>query len=270
MQIALWQCLSEPLDTHGNLQRLRNAASQAKAAGAELLVTPEMYLSGYNISLAAANQQAQHRDGPLAIEVADIARSLDIAILYGYPEKDGQGALYNSVQLIDEHGTSLANYRKTHLFGALDRTLFSAGAEHSPVVPFKGWHIGLLICYDLEFPENARRLAVAGADLILVPTANMQPFEFIANITVRSRAFENQCFIAYANYCGDEGGLVYCGLSSIVGPAGQVLTQAGDGPEMILARLERSALADARKSNCYLADRRTDLFEESPINQRVK
>jgi predicted amidohydrolase len=83
--------------------------------------------------------------------------------------------------------------------------MFSPEAIIFPLVELEGWKLGLLICYDLEFPENARRLALAGAELILVPTANMVPFDFVADVTVRARAFENQCYVAYANYCGHEG-----------------------------------------------------------------
>lgn len=260
MRIALYQCVSAPLDVAGNLARLASKAREAAEAGAQLLVLPEMFLTGYNIGPQAARELAQAHDGPAARQVADIAQACGLAIVYGYPELDEQSQVYNAVQLIDRHGQHLGNYRKTHLFGELDRQMFSPGAENSSVLELEGWKLGLLICYDLEFPENARGLAVAGADLILVPTANMLPYEFIAEVTVRSRAFENQCYVVYANYCGQESGLQYCGLSSIAGPDGKQVAAADDQEVLLVGTLDRPALEKTRQAFPYLLDRRKDLY----------
>jgi predicted amidohydrolase len=260
MRIALFQCPSQPLDVAGNLARLHTRAREAANWGAELLVCPEMFLTGYNIGAAVVSRLAEAADGPSAAQVADIARTTGVAILYGYPERDAQGAVYNAVQLIDGSGQRLGNYRKTHLFGELDRGMFSPGPDDYPLVTLNGWQLGLLICYDLEFPENARRLALAGADVILVPTANMLPYEFIADVTVRSRAFENQCYVAYANYCGKELDIHYCGASSVAGPDGQRIAQAGQEEALIIAALERDTLQASRQAFPYLQDRRPELY----------
>ncbi|MFI7858863.1 carbon-nitrogen hydrolase family protein [Pseudomonas promysalinigenes] len=259
MRIALFQGTPSPLDVPGNLQRLRHQAHLAAERGAQLLVCPEMFLSGYNIGLAQAERLAEAEDGPSAMEVVEIAQAHRIAIVYGYPERAEDGAIYNSVQLIDAHGSSLCNYRKTHLFGELDRAMFSAGADHFPVVELQGWKLGLLICYDIEFPENARRLALAGAELILVPTANMVPYDFVCQVTVRSRAQENQCYLVYANYCGAEDEIQYCGQSSIIGPDGSLLAMAGRDECLLLADLEHDRLMRARQAFPYLTDLRQEL-----------
>ncbi|WP_275898975.1 nitrilase-related carbon-nitrogen hydrolase, partial [Pseudomonas viridiflava] len=103
------------------------------------------------------------------------------AILYGYPERSAEQRIYNAVQLINSQGDRVGNYRKTHLFSDLDKSMLSAGADLCPVIELNGWRLGMLICYDVEFPENTRRLAIAGAELILVPTANMAPFDFVCD-----------------------------------------------------------------------------------------
>lgn len=260
MHVALCQCVPQPLAVIDNLARLQAQVRAAKALGVQLLVFPEMFLTGYDIGAAAVQRLAEAANGPSAHVIAGIAEAHGMAIVYGYPERGADGQLYNSVQLFDARGNSRLNYRKTHLFGELDRSMFSPGEDHFPVVELDGWQVGVLICYDIEFPENARRLALAGAEVILVPTANMLPFQFIADVTVRSRAFENQCFLVYANYCGAEGKLRYCGLSSIVGPDGQRLAIAGEGPALSHALLDRQALAIARQANDYLQDRRPLLY----------
>lgn len=259
MRIALFQGTPQPLDVPGNLERLQHQAKLAADRGAQLLVCPEMFLSGYNIGLDQATRLAEAVDGPSALRVVEIAQAHRIAIAYGYPERGDEGGVYNSVQLIDAHGRSLCNYRKTHLFGELDRSMFSPGADHFPVVELEGWKVGLLICYDIEFPENARRLAMAGAELILVPTANMAPYDFVCQVTVRSRAQENQCYLVYANYCGSEGEIQYCGQSSIVAPDGSLLAMAGREPCQLQADLELEQVVRGRKAFPYLQDLRKDL-----------
>lgn len=258
MQIALFQCHSQPLDLQGNIERLARRAHEARAAGARVLVTPEMYLTGYNIGRQAVSELAQPADGAAMQQLAALAREADIALLYGYPERATDGRVYNSVQLLDRDGSALLNYRKTHLFGELDRALFSPGDQHFPVVELDGWQLGVLICYDLEFPENTRRLALTGANLIIVPTANMRPFEFVAEVTVRSRAFENHCYVAYANYTGREAAIEYCGRSSVAGPTGESAILSASEEGLLLVGLDKPAIADAKSLNDYLTDRRTD------------
>ncbi|MBC3256287.1 carbon-nitrogen hydrolase family protein [Pseudomonas paralactis] len=258
MRVALYQCPPLPLDVAGNIQRLRQLAQEA--SDADVLVLPEMFLSGYNIGAEAVGALAEAQDGVSAQAIAEIAQNAGLAILYGYPERADNGQIYNAIQLIDADGQRLCNYRKTHLFGDLDRAMFSAGDDDFPVVELNGWKLGFLICYDLEFPENTRRLALAGAELILVPTANMVPFDFVADVTVRSRAFENQCFVAYANYCGHEGEIHYCGQSSIAAPDGQRIAQAGLDEALIVGTLDRQSILNARAANHYLQDRRPELY----------
>lgn len=261
MRVALYQCPPLPLDVGGNLVRLERQAEAAAQQGAQLLVCPEMFLTGYNIGSEAVSELAQPRDGQAAAQVARIAQGNNIAIVYGYPERGVDDRLYNAVQLIDARGHSLCNYRKTHLFGALDTAMFAAGSDDFPVIELNGWRLGLLICYDVEFPENTRRLALAGAELILVPTANMAPYDFICEVTVRARAFENQCYLAYANYCGSEGDIHYCGLSSLCAPDGSQIVLAERNEALVVGTLDREALNESRALVTYFNDRRPALYE---------
>jgi predicted amidohydrolase len=219
-----------------------------------------MFLSGYNIGAATARRLAEPQDGPSARDVAQIAVRSGIAIVYGYPELIAPQTVFNAVQLIDSHGQRLANYRKRHLFGALDRSMFAPSAQAPAVVDLESWRVGMLICYDVEFPENARELALSGVDLIAAPTANMTPYEVVATTIVPARAFENQVYVAYANYCGHEGEIHYCGLSSIAAPDGAPVARAGDREALIVGELDRNLLTESRGINTYLADRRPELY----------
>ncbi|MEO6820963.1 MAG: carbon-nitrogen hydrolase family protein [Candidatus Nanopelagicales bacterium] len=261
MKLAIYQCESMPGAVAENLDRLSRTADEASAAGADLLVTPEMFLSGYNIGAESARAHAEPRDAASAKAVAEMARANGIGICYGYPELAAGGEVFNSVQLIGPDGTSLAGYRKTHLFGELDRSMFSPSDIGSPVVQLGGWNIGLLICYDVEFPENCRRLALAGADLVLVPTANMVPYDIISQTIVPARSYENQFYLAYANYCGSEGPIQYCGDSVIAAPDGNAVARAGRTAKLVLGEIDAEQVRVAREGNNYLAERRPELYD---------
>ncbi|GAB4067499.1 carbon-nitrogen hydrolase family protein [Ancylobacter sonchi] len=261
MRLAMLQTAG---DRHGNpaanLDRLGAAAAQAAASGADLLLAPEMFLSGYNIGRAALQARAEAPDGPAARHAAILARRHGIALCYGYPERGPDGAIYNAARLVDRTGAVRLTYRKTHLYGSLDRDLFAPGDGIGEVVEIAGLKMGLLICYDIEFPEAARALALNGADLILVPTANMKPFVGVSNVVVPARAFENLLFVAYANRVGQEGELTYLGMSCVGEPSGGHLVLAGEEDGIIYADLDPAALKAARASNGHLADRRPELY----------
>ncbi|WP_328603110.1 carbon-nitrogen hydrolase family protein [Amycolatopsis sp. NBC_00345] len=242
----------------GPYDELPDAVAEASARGAGLVVTAEMITTGYAIG-AATHERAEPSDGPFAREIGALAAKHGVAIAYGYPERDG-GRVYNSVQLVDAGGARLANYRKTHLFGDLDRAWFTPGAEAVVQADLGGLRVGLLICYDVEFPELVRAHALAGTQLLLVPTALMRPYELVAETLVPARAYESQLYVAYANRCDSEGELTYCGLSSIVAPTGTVLAKAGDGPALISADVDAGALEASRAENTHLADRRPELY----------
>lgn len=225
---------------------------------ADLVVTAEMSTTGYHIG-ARTHELAEPADGPTAARMSARARQLGTALAYGYPETDGEH-VYNSVQLVDATGRRLANYRKTHLFGELDKAWFTPGDEPVVQADLGGLRVGLLICYDVEFPELVRAHALAGTELLVVPTALMSPYELVADTLVPARAYESQLFVAYANRCDTEQELTYCGRSCVVAPTGEVLARAGAGPEVIAADVTREVLAASRLENTHLADRRPELY----------
>lgn len=247
LRLALLQCESRPGDVPLNLRRLDRACRQAAAAGARLLVTPEMFLTGYDIGRPLAAALAEPMDGTRARAVAAIARRHGIAVAFGHPERGPRGEVFNTAACVDADGRVLGSHRKTHLFGELDRRMFSAGAGDEAPFDLHGWKIGLLVCYDVEFPENVRRLALRGADLVVVPTANMVSFDAVSRHLVPTRAYENQVFVAYANFCGTEASLAYNGLSCVAAPDGALLSRAARRPCLLLADLQRDAVAAQRK-----------------------
>jgi predicted amidohydrolase len=262
VKLSVYQEKSTAGDVPGALELLRRRALAAAEAAASLAIFPEMFLTGYNIG-EAVFKLAEPVDGPSAGRAAAIAREAGVALLYGYPERYG-AAIYNSAIFIDRDGAPLANYRKTHLYGSEEKRLFSPG-ESLMLAELDGLKIGILICYDVEFSEAVRALSLAGAHLIAVPTALMEPFGLVASTVVPARAYESQVYVAYANLCGKERDLTYCGLSGIVGPDGHEIARAGKNEELLVADIDPATVAAVRENNPILAERRPELYAR-PIN----
>ncbi|MFE9254832.1 carbon-nitrogen hydrolase family protein [Streptomyces sp. NPDC006879] len=260
LRTALLQSSGRLGQVADNLKALDEAAARAAQAGAGLLVTSELFLTGYALGEQVATL-AEPADGPSAQTVADLARRHGLAVLYGYPERDPvTGAVHNSAQLVDREGRALANYRKTHLFGCYEQEQFTPGEATVVQAELDGLRIGILICYDVEFPENVRSHALAGTDLLLVPTAQMHPFQFVAEQMVPVRAFENQMYIAYVNRTGPEAEFEFVGLSCLASPDGATRARAGRGEELVYGEVDPVLLAASREHNPYLRDRRPGLY----------
>ncbi|HSH43385.1 MAG TPA: carbon-nitrogen hydrolase family protein [Arenicellales bacterium] len=257
MRIAVYQGPGVPRRPDENRRIMATVARESAERGCGLVIFPELFSSGYNIGDKVFDL-AEPADGPTADTLAQAAREHRIAILAGYPERADHG-VYNAAMLIGPDGALLANARKTHLFGAEEKRLFIPG-ESLSVACVQGIRIGIIICYDVEFPEAVRALALQGAELVAVPTALMRPFERVARWLVPVRAFENQVFLAYANRCGREGDLEYCGESCIIAPDGSELGRAHQAEDLIVADLDPDAFERSRTDNPYLRDRRPDLY----------
>jgi predicted amidohydrolase len=263
LKLGIFQAIGTPGDVSANLALLAEKAKQASEQGVALLVLPELFLTGYNIG-DAAWKLAEPLDGPSLQAAAQIAQECNLALLFGYAELS-QGSVYNSAVLIDATGEIAANYRKIHLYGSEEQRLFQPGNQwviHS----IAGVTVGVLICYDVEFPEAVRALVQQGAELIAVPTALPAPCAEVptalevAKTLVPTRALENQVFVAYVNHCGSEEGLDYCGLSCVVGPDGRELVRAGLNEALLIAEINPVKIQQERAVYSYLGDRRPELY----------
>jgi 5-aminopentanamidase len=258
MKIACWQTIGRGADA--TLAELRVVAQRAVDVGAGLLIAPEMSLTGYHRGRQhRLRRLAEPVGGPLCQRAAKIADECGIALVYGWPEA-ADGAVYNSVLLIDRTGKNLATYRKTHLYGDIDRAVFVPGRQGVVQTELDGLTIGLLICYDVEFPEAVRSHALAGTQLLVVPTALTRPWEFVARTLLPTRAFESQLFVAYVNWVGRQQEVEYCGLSQVLGPDGKLLVGGQDIEQLLFADIDPMAISKARAATTYLQDLRPDLF----------
>lgn len=263
LTVAVAQVALANGDKARNLEIIAERARRAAEAGAQLVIFPELALTGYGLEAVRMAELAEPCDGPGGARIAAVARDHRIAICYGYPERAGD-AVYNAAALIGADGILLANHRKTHLFGDSERRVFQFGQRPVTLARVAGLTVGVMICYEVEFPELARRVVLAGAELLAVPTATASygPQSRFSEMLIATRAIENNCFIAYSNYCGDDGRHRYMGKSIVAGPLTDIYALAGAGEELLVARLNKARLADGEAKISYRRDRRPELYGE--------
>ena len=248
MRAGIFQTDMAEMTPGQRIERLRNVAA---AADADLIVCPELFLSGY-ASRDDVNRYAEASDGSWARQIAQIARETRTAITYGYPEA-ADGVYYNAAQCFDADGEKLANHRKLVLPPGFETGLLTPGCGLT-LFDLGELRFGLLICYDAEFPEAVRATAEAGAQVVIVPTALGDQWSVVANRVIPTRAFENGVYLLYANHAGAEGDVTYLGQSCIIGPDGQDVARAGSAEEFISALLDPARVTAAQDRLPYLRD----------------
>ena len=259
MRLAAYQMVAAPGDVPRNLATIVDAAERAQAAAADILVVPELATTGYGIGddLLALAESAE---GAQAQALGAAAERLGMIIIAGFPERAGD-AVYNAALLATPSGARHV-YRKCQLYGDYEKRRFAGGLIAPAVFDVAGLRIGMLICFDVEFPEHVRRLARAGADLVAVPTAlpDEVVFRMIPDRVISVRAFENQIPIIYVNHADSDPAFTFAGRSVICLPDGSDAARAPvSGSALIFADYDPAKFAASRAANCYLTELRTDL-----------
>ncbi|MFC1617846.1 carbon-nitrogen hydrolase family protein [Patescibacteria group bacterium] len=269
--------------TAKNLERLADVVNLAKKYDVQLLSFPELYLPGYTLSPDQAKQVSEFQDGPSITRARQIAKDNNMALLVPYGEKadiDGETRYFDSIAVISESGDLLDSYRKTHLYAQQERDNWSFGESDYPVHSIFGFPVGVINCYEAEFPELSRILALNGAKLIVAPTAadnyymlttgerSDVPYPDISEILVPANAYQNNLFFAYSNHAGyekrDGNNWHYRGNSIVAAPNGEILAEANHEQDtMVIADVVPAYIGDTHPEPDYgyLQDRRPELYE---------
>jgi predicted amidohydrolase len=262
-------------DLEGNRALAAGAIEEAAAQGAALVVLPELCTSGYVFADAdEARALAEPADGPTAATWHALARRHGLVVVGGVCERDDDATLRNSAIVVDRDGLR-AVYRKTHLWDR-EKLIFLAGDEPPPVVQTDAGRVGVAVCYDVIFFELLRGLALAGADVIAVPTNSpvlgpvAQPLA-MELVVAMAAAHVNRVYIAQADRTGDERGVSWVGASAIADVTGELLAGPLDGPGLLVAEIDPSRARDKRwgERNDVLADRRPELYGQSTLTTRT-
>src|SRR5580765_889947 len=231
MRVAVAQVEPKLGEKDRNLEMCFACLEEAAAAGAELLVLPEMAIPGYMFDSAGeALPYAEEIPGPSTEAFERECRRLGMHAVCGLLERDGD-TLHNAAVLVGPDGL-IGSYRKTHLpFLGVDR--FVVPGDELNVYDTPLGRIGVEICYDLRFPEVTRTLALKGADIVAHPTNFPMAAKIQTELITVARAAENRIYLLTANRVGKERRGEFCGWSQIVDPYGTRLAEA-DGTEETL------------------------------------
>ncbi len=221
----------------------------------DLVVWPEAFARDFGEAGSDVSAYAEPVTGTFATELGRVADLRRTTVVAGQFETSHDPA--RPFNTLVARGAATAAYRKVHLydsFGYRESDRLVAGDPAPVVVTVGGWAVGLMTCYDLRFPEMARLLVDAGAEAIAVPAAWVAGERKVDHwrTLLRARAIENTVFMVAAAQPAPR----YCGHSMVVDPLGDVLAEAGDGPEVVRADLRRDVLDRARRTNPSLRNRR--------------
>ena len=245
-------------DPAANLEQLARMAADSAAAGAQLLVCPELWSTGY--ALERARELACAPGEGTFAEMAALARRHGIHVIGSILERDGD-AVYNSAACFTPQGELAGLYRKMHLFRLLDEDLWLAPGDAPLCLELPWGATGVAICYDLRFPELFRGYAVGGARLIVLPAE--WPMARVAHwrALLQARAIENQCVVVACNAAGATGDLVVGGHSMIIDAWGRILAEGGAEAQLLGATVDLAQVDETRQLIPVFADRRPELYD---------
>ncbi|WP_430592586.1 carbon-nitrogen hydrolase family protein [Humidisolicoccus flavus] len=251
-------------DESKNRDEATAAVSAAAERGARLVLLPE-YAQYFHPDLAEhAESHAQGLHGEFVTFLGSLATRHGVAVVAGFIERDAD-RLFNTVVAVGPDAQTLAQYRKVHLydsFGAKESAWLQHGEPaQMPVFDFEGITFGIQTCYDLRFPESTRRLAVAGAECVLIPAewvrGPMKEFQWLTLLA--ARAIENTVYVAATDHAPSVG----AGQSTIIDPMGVTMANLGERHGVAIAHIESARLSEVREKNPSLALRRYDVTERT-------
>ena len=263
VNVALAQISCKVGDKKHNINVMKNNIKRAKEKGANLVIFPELSLSGY-LNRDLAYELAEPIPGSSIYSLEETAKKENIYIVFGMPEQSekAHAVLYNTAVLLGPDGL-IGKYRKTHLPTHSvfeEKRYFRLGYE-APVFETEIGKMGLTICYDMFFPEISRLLRLKGSQLIVCISASPAVRSRFFEVFTAARALENTVFLAYVNLVGVENGLQFWGGSRIIAPDGSILAKANyDEEDLVIGTIDYADLERAEAFVPTLRDLRPELF----------
>jgi len=259
MKIALAQIMPKFMDVIYNEKKMEEMIIKAGGNNADIIVFPETFSTGYNFSYMKDNiyklgEQTTRTTIPLALK---LAKKYDIYVIIPIIFKEND-KLYNAAIIINNEGEIINKYYKNHLWDE-EQTYFSFGNNEYNVYETPFGKFGLIICYDVDFPETSRTLALKGADIIFVPSAWATTHRHLWDVFLPARALENTVYVAGINLVGDNGDLHFFGNSKVFDPTGKLIKEATkDIEEILYCEIDIDIISEIRKDFPYLKERRAD------------
>ena len=243
-----------------NFTHAEKLIKQAMAENPDVIVLPEAWNTGFFPKQKLSD--LCDRDGQQVMErIGALAKQFSVNIVAGSVSNVRQGKVYNTCLVFDREGACIASYDKTHLFSPMGEDAVFTPGDHLCRFTLDGVCCGVIICYDIRFPELTRSLAVQGLDVLFVVSQwPMERISHLQSLTV-ARAIENQMFVVCCNSCGKADDTQYGGNSMMIDPWGQTIVQAGKTEKVLTAELDLHILKNIRKSIHVFRDRRPELYQ---------
>ena len=245
-------------DVDHNLSTMKQMTAIAAKRSSDLVVCPELWSTGYDLSSAAA--YATPTNTGLFATVASLAREQQIAIVGSLLSLLGEGQYGNTAVYFDHLGRDLGQYSKIHLFRLMNEEQYLTAGDHLTFVQSSWAKLGLAICYDLRFPELFRTYALGGASVVILPAEWPHPRLPHWLTLLQARAIENQMFIIACNRVGSTGDTSFCGHSCIVDPWGEYVVLADESEGLWTAEIDLTLVPSIRKRIPVFEDRRPEIY----------
>ena len=225
----------------------------------DVIVLPETWNTGFFPKENLTELCCKNGD-TVKLRIGELAKKYKVNIVAGSVSNVRNGKVYNTAFVFDRDGTCVAEYDKTHLFTPMGENDYYTVGDHLCSFTLDGAKCGIIICYDVRFPELTRKLALQGLDMLFVVSQWPKERIFHLRTLTTARAIENQIFVVCCNSCGTAGKTVYGGNSAIIEPFGKTLALAGENEEIISANCDLKMLSDIRGSIPVFRDRRSELY----------
>ena len=258
-KIALAQFDSVIKNVKANVEKMVTMIKTAALNNADIIVFPELFTTGYNLDLIEDEilEMAEDCNGPAVLSACKAAAANGIWVIAPLAYRDGE-KIYNSAVIINSEGSVVNVYHKNNLWDK-EQKYFEYGCHDYQVYNAPFGKFGVLVCYDVDFPETSRSLALSGAEIIFIPAAWATTHRNLWDIFLPSRALENTVFVAGINRTGVEGDVVYFGDSKVFDPTGELIARAGENIEEILyCDIDTTLTPEIRRDFPYLKDLRKD------------
>ena len=226
----------------------------------DVLVLPETWNTGFypreNLKALCDNDGQR-----VKAEIGGLAAKHRVNIVAGSVSNLRDGKVYNTAMVFDREGRCIASYDKIHRYSPMGEDKFYVSGDHLCRFQLDGIDCGVIICYDVRFPELARSLALQGMDMLFVVAQWPQIRLHHLRTLTTARAIENQMFVVCCNSCGEAGEDVYCGSSAVIDPWGETLALAGNREELLTAECNMETVAQVRSRIPVFRDRQPELYE---------
>lgn len=265
IKLAIAQISSKRENKEENLKKIESATVRAKSLGADLVIFPELSLTGYVVR-DQLYDLAETVPGPSTNKVSEIARTTGLYVIFGMPElsEKTRATMFNTAVFVGPDGL-IGKYRKMHLptHSVFEEKRHFRPGYHSAVFNTSIGSIGLCICYDVFFPEVTRLARLQGAQMIVCISASPAVRRSYFEILTAARALENTAFLAYVNLVGVEDGLQFWGGSRLIGPTGDIVKKAKyDEEDFLVCDINFNDIKAAETFIPTLKDLRPELFDK--------